>query len=132
MQDYRKLTVWGHAHGLALHVHRETGRWNGRAAQALASQLRRSAISIAANIAEGAHRRTSAEFGRHLDIAYASAGETDYHLLLARDLGLVSERAYEELSAKAVQVKRMLHGLSRRVRHADVAPDVAPDAGRPS
>jgi four helix bundle protein len=123
MQDYRKLTVWAHAHALTLHVYRVTGGWPRRGDHGLAGQLRRSTSSIAANIAEGAHRRTRAEFRRFLDIAYASAGETDYHLLLARDLGLVAEASYEDLLAKVTRVKRMLAGLARKVESAALRTD---------
>jgi four helix bundle protein len=123
MQDYRKLTVWAHAHALTLHVYRETERWPRRGDHGLAGQLRRAAASVPANIAEGAHRRTRTEFRRFLDIAYASAGEADYHLLLARDLGLLAEGEYGELLAKVTRVKRMLAGLTRRVHAAALSPD---------
>lgn len=123
MQDFRKLTVWAHAHALTLHVYRETSRWPRRGDHGLASQLRRAASSVPANIAEGAHRRTPADFRRFLDIAYASAGETDYHLLLARDLGLVTEADYDDLQVKLIRVKRMLVGLARRVQAASLRTD---------
>jgi four helix bundle protein len=118
MQDYKKLVVWAKAHQLVLRVHCETDRWRRRSDASLASQLRRAAAAVPANIAEGCHRRSRAEFRRYLEIAFASAGEVDYHLLLARDTGVLAEDDYRDLQEKTEQVKRMLAGLSRRLTAA--------------
>jgi four helix bundle protein len=61
----------------------------------LTSQVRRSAASIGANIAEGCGRRTDGELARFLQIARGSASETEYHRLLARDLRFLSQSEYE-------------------------------------
>jgi four helix bundle protein len=116
MQDYRKLTVWGHAHAVVLHVYRVTGSWPARRDAGLGAQLRRASASVPANIVEGCSRASRSEFARFLDIAYASAAEVEYHLLLARDLGLCSERDYDDLSNKIDHVQRMLRGLQYRVK----------------
>lgn len=118
MQDYKKLVVWAKAHQLVLCVHRSTDRWRRRSDAGLASQLRRAAAAIPANIAEGCHRRSRSEFRRYLEISYASAGEVDYHLLLARDTGVLPAEEYEDLRAKTEHVKRMLAGLVRRLSAA--------------
>lgn len=115
MQDYRKLTVWGHAHAVVLHVYRVTGAWPSRRDAGLGGQLRRAAASVAANIVEGCARSSRTELSRFLEIAYASAAEVEYHLLLARDLGLCADRDYEDLSNKIDHVQRMLRGLRRKV-----------------
>jgi four helix bundle protein len=118
MQDYKKLVVWAKAHQLVLCVYRVTGRWSRRADAGLAAQLRRAAASIAANIVEGCHRRTRTDFARFLDIAYASAAEVEYHLLLARDIELLGEEQFVELDGKTTHVKRMLAGLQKRLKTA--------------
>jgi len=74
----------------------------------LTSQMRRAAASIGANLAEGCGRDGDAELARFARIARGSVAELEYHLLLARDLHLISEPDYQELAAEAVALKRML------------------------
>jgi four helix bundle protein len=81
----------------------------------LTSQIRRSAVSIAANIAEGCGRRSDGEMNRFLQIAYGST-ELEYHLLLARDLHLVSEQNSQAIVRQVDEVQRMLTSLIQRVR----------------
>jgi four helix bundle protein len=71
--------------------------------------------AVPANIAEGAGHASQAQFNRFLEIAIASAHEVDYHLLLARDLDLVSAREYAFLEARLGEVQAMLLGLRKRV-----------------
>jgi four helix bundle protein len=79
----------------------------------LTSQIRRCSASIAANIAEGCGKRGNGEFQRFLNIATGSASELEYHFLLARDLGYLSESDYPKLDASVVEIKRMLASLAR-------------------
>ena len=85
----------------------------------LTSQMRRSASSICANIAEGCGRSKHPDFARFLDIAMGSASELEYHILLSTDLELLPRPAFGTLNAAVVEVKRMLAGLLRKLR-ADV------------
>jgi four helix bundle protein len=77
--------------------------------------VRASAVSIEANIAEGSGRRTEADYGRFLDIALGSTNETECHLMIARDLGLMSRISAECLLRNTNEVRRMLVGLRRRL-----------------
>lgn len=77
--------------------------------------MRRSAISIPTNIAEGCGRSTGSDFRRFLDIAMGSASEVEYLILLAKDLDLLPIALAEELTERVVQIKRMLAGLIQRV-----------------
>ena len=70
------------------------------------SQVKRSAASIGANIVEGCGRRSDGEFKRFVQIARGSASETEYHLILARDLGFLPEGLYGSLVAKLAEVQR--------------------------
>ena len=81
----------------------------------LTSQIRRCAVSIAANIAEGCGKRGNAEFQRFLNIATGSASELEYHFLLAHDLGFLRESNYIELRMIVIEVKKMLAALVRKV-----------------
>ena len=76
----------------------------------MTSQMRRSASSIASNIAEGCGR-SQGDFGRFLQIAFGSASELEYQVLLAKDLNLLQLDDAQALSEKIVEVKRMLSSL---------------------
>lgn len=102
-----------------MHVYRVTASGPGRADAALVGQSRRAAISVAANIAEGCSRGSSRDFAKFLNISYASAGELEYHLILARDLGVIGAREFHALSTQVDDVRRMLTGLIRRVRERE-------------
>lgn len=115
MKDFRDLLVWQKAHQLTLAAYRVTADFPQREMYGLTSQIRRCSASIAANIAEGCGKRGNAEFQRFLGIATASASELEYHFLLARDLGLLCEPAYQDVNEKTLEVKRMLAGLVRKV-----------------
>lgn len=80
--------------------------------------MRASAVAIEANIAEGSGRRTSSDYGRFLDIGLGSANETECHLLIALDLGLVPAADVEGLLQGTDEVRRMLIGLRRRLTRA--------------
>jgi len=122
MQDYHKLKVWEKSHVLAMDVHRVAGTFPRVEGVALVGQLRRAALSIPANIAEGAGKAGNPEFRRFLNIALGSAAETHYHLLVARDLGLLEPAIYDDLAARATEIRRMLSGLIRKVASATGSP----------
>lgn len=129
MQDYRKFLVWRKAHWLVLAIHRITQGARRGSSGALVTQLRRAAISIPANIAEGCGHAGSKELARFLQIALASAYEVEYHLLLARDLHIISPTVHGRLEFRAIEIKRMLASLIQRVR-ASPSPRPVPDERR--
>ena len=134
MQDFHRLKVWEKAHALAVDVFRETECFHRHAGVALSAQLRRAALSIAANIAEGAGKASDAEFQRFLQVALGSASETLYHLLLARDTGVLAPERYDDLSSRVIEVRRMLTGLAKRVdgrRRRPSTPFGSPDPRGP-
>jgi four helix bundle protein len=131
MQPHQRLLAWQRAHALALRVHADTRRIRDRTYPGLASQLRRAAGSIPANIAEGAALRSDPQFARHLGSAFASAQELEAHLELARDIGALSRADILVLLRDAIEVKRLVMGLLRRIEsdaeHVTV-PDTMPRA----
>jgi four helix bundle protein len=116
MQDFRNLKVWQNAHALTLAVYRETRSFSSDEKFGITSQLRRSSASIPANIAEGCARGDDVEFARFINVAAASASETDYHLLLAHDLQYLNESAYLSLFEQITEVRRMLNSFERTLR----------------
>src|SRR5215212_6744149 len=113
MGHFKKLQVWQAAHALTCEVYKNTASFPKMEAFGLTSQLRRSAASIAANIAEGCGRNGDVEFRRFVRISLGSATELEYHLLLARDVGLLEDLTYGPLSAQAKRIQGMLAGLCR-------------------
>lgn len=116
MQDFRNLKVWKLAHELTLEVYGLTAAFPKAEMFGLTSQIRRASASIGTNIAEGCGRRGDSELSRFLQIAMGSASELEYHLLLARDLKMLSEIGFERSSNRVVEIKKMLGSLIHRLR----------------
>jgi len=116
MKDYRNYEVWKKSHTLALKVYKATRPFPPEERYGLTSQLRRAAVSMAANIAEGSGRGSDRELGRFLSIAIGSANEAEYYCLLAKDLGLLKLQDHDDLTGALAEVRRMLSALARRVR----------------
>lgn len=115
MKDFRDLLVWGKAHHLVLAVYQLTATFPRDERYGLTSQLRRSAASVAANLAEGCGRTGDAELARFCSIAMGSASELEYHLLLAHDLQLITDGDYATLAQQTSEVKRMLTGFLQKL-----------------
>jgi four helix bundle protein len=116
MRNYRDLVVWQRAHKLTLQLYGVTARFPKSETYALTSQIRRSAASIGANLAEGCGRWTDGELNRFTLIAMGSASELDYHLLLASELNFLSDIDYKELSGDLTEIRRMLTSLKVRLK----------------
>ncbi len=101
MRDYRSLKVWEKAHRLVLSLYEVTKEFLREEVFGLTSQIRRSAASIPANIAEGCGRDGIAELAQFCRIAMGSASELEYHILLSRDLGLLKKRILTDSQAKS-------------------------------
>ena len=115
LQDFRQLKVWQKSHELTLAIYRVTRAFPRDEQYGVTSQLRRSAASIPANLAEGRCRQSDRDFRRFVGIALGSAAETEYHLVLSRDLGYIEDTQYDELSTSVQEVKRMLSALYTRL-----------------
>ena len=116
MQSFRSLRVWEKAHKLTLDIYTSSKTFPREEMYGLTSQMRRSSASVGMNIAEGCCRQGNVEMGRFLQIAMGSASELEYQLLLAHDLTYLQNPEYERLSARAVEVKRMLSSLMQKVK----------------
>jgi four helix bundle protein len=111
IKSYRDLDVWQKAMKLAELCYQLTELFPKREIYGLGSQIRRAAVSIASNIAEGHSRRSRPAYINHLSIALGSQSEVETQIDLAVRLGLVSQEAAQEFQALAGQVGRMLHAL---------------------
>lgn len=126
MRDFRDLAVWRKAHEVTLSVYKMTRPFSVDERYGLTAQIRRAASSVSANIVEGIARGTDRDTARFLVISRASATELEYFILLARDLGFISESTQTAMAGRIVEVRRMLGGFlakltahgSRLHRHA--------------
>jgi four helix bundle protein len=118
VKGFKELRVWSKAHELTMLVYWLTRAFPRDEVYGLTSQIRRSAASIGANIAEGCGRHSDGEMTRFLQIARGSASETEYHLLLAKDLGFLQEGDFRAAEQCLVAVQRMLTALVQKVQPA--------------
>ena len=116
MKDFKELRVWSKAHELTVLVYKLTRAFPRDEVYGLTSQVRRSAAAGGANIAEGCGRHSDGEMTRFLQIARGSASETEYHLLLAKDLGFLQETDFQVAEQAVVVVQRMLTALVQKVQ----------------
>ncbi len=122
MKDFRKLVVWEKAHLMALEVYRITKRFPKDELYGITSQMRRAAVSIPTNIAEGCGRGTDKDFGRFLQMAVGSASELEYLFLLSKDLDLIEREVYEEMESRIVEIKKMISSLIKSVSYRSLSP----------
>ncbi len=114
--NYRDLQVWRKALDWAEAIYRATSRWPRDERFGLISQVRRSALSVASNIAEGAARRTTGEFLQFVGIAQGSLAEAETQLLLAQRLGYLAKGDASALLGAGAEISRMLAGLASSLR----------------
>lgn len=109
-KTFRDLRCWQEAHKLVLAIYRVTQDFPNEEKFGLSIQIRRSAASICANMAEG-FKKSRKDFVRYLDISQASLEETKYHFILSNDLGYLTSDQYQSLNSSADDVGKMLYGL---------------------
>ena len=114
-RSFEDLVIWQRAHTLVLAVLRSTNGFPREIRFELTSQLRRAAVSVASNIAEGHSRRGDRAFASFVDVAVGSAGELEYLLLLARDLGCLDKERHAALSLSTRELRRMLSAFRRKL-----------------
>lgn len=115
MEKFKKLTVWLKAHKLVLETYMITNKFPNSETFTLTSQMRRAAISVAANIAEGSKRKTVKDRRHFLMMAETSLEEIKYYFLLSYDLKYITREQGETLTQKAREIGRMITGLSRSI-----------------
>lgn len=111
-KSFQELVVWRKAHELVLAIYRHSAAFPRAEAFGLSSQLRRAAVSIPANVAEGFRRRGKPDKARFMNIAEGSLEECRYYLILASDLGYGDTR---ELMVSLEEVSRLLDAYSRAI-----------------
>lgn len=115
IRSHKDLVVWQKSVELSLQIYRITERFPGRETYALSSQLRRAAVSIPSNIAEGRGRHTRKDFSHFLRIAFGSASELETQLVIAHRLEFLTSKAYEETNALLAEVSKMLRAMIEKL-----------------
>ena len=115
MKNFKDLKVWEKAHNLTLEVYSVVSTFPRDERYGLTSQIKRSCVSIPANIAEGCGRKSDAELARFLQISMGSASEFEYHLLLSRDSGFLVNDDYQHLNDGVIEIKRMLSAFIKKL-----------------
>ena len=115
MQKFQDLKVWQRSHGLVLAVYRLSAKFPIEERFGLVAQLRRAVLSVPTNVAEGSKRQSGQEYGRFLNIAEGSLAETEYLLIVSRDLNFATAEIIEPLLDEITEVARMLHALRTKV-----------------
>jgi four helix bundle protein len=113
MRPHEKLDVWCKAVDFVVTVYKATESFPKEEKFGLTSQIRRAAVSVPANIAEGAARRSPKEFVYFISNAQGSASELETELLIAQRLGYLQEAVYSEMRDSLDNLGRMLIGLTR-------------------
>jgi four helix bundle protein len=111
IQSYRDLIVWKKSMSLVLNIYRITNAFPKTETYGLVSQLRRAAVSIPSNIAEGQARLSTAEFKQSLGHARGSLMEVETYILLGQELGYLEHDSSESLLAGTAEVGKILNGL---------------------
>ncbi len=114
--SYRDLRVWQQSKSFAVKIYQVTNAFPRREQYSLTDQIRRAAVSIPSNIAEGQIRQSRKVFARHLDIALGSAAELDTQLEIALDVGYLKPEIYQALSGELQSIMKMLRALIKAIK----------------
>ncbi|MCU4155984.1 four helix bundle protein [Carboxylicivirga sp. A043] len=116
MHKFKELKVWQKSRVLVKSVYQLTKNFPASEQFGITSQMQRAAVSIPANIAEGAGRNTNKDFARFLDIANGSSFELETLVYLCIDLEYISDEEFNHLNESILEVQRMLYSLKEKVK----------------
>jgi four helix bundle protein len=116
MRPHEKLEAWSAAMDFVVEVYRSTETFPKEEKFGLTSQIRRAAVSVPANIAEGAARQSDKEFIHFLSNAQGSASELETELIIAYRLEYLTQSRFDELQSMLDKIGRLITGLSRHLK----------------
>ena len=115
MRDFKKYDIWHLSHQLTLEIYTITYSFPKEELYGLTSQIRRSSSSIPTNISEGCGRNSDAEFNQFLNIALGSSLETEYLLILSKDLNYINNEVFNLLESKINTIKSKIYNLKNKL-----------------
>lgn len=113
MRDFKKYDIWQLSHSFALEVYKITSHFPKEELYGLTSQIRRASSSVPTNISEGCGRNSDKEFNQFLNIALGSANETEYLLILSKDLNYLNVELFETLEKDINTIKSKIYNLKK-------------------
>lgn len=116
-QRFEELIVWQKAHALVLEIYKLSKDFPKEETYGITSQVRRSSVSVAANISEGYRKKGKADKLRFLNIAEGSLDETKYYLILIRDLKFIKNE-YDKLFELSEEISKLLNAYSIAIRNS--------------
>jgi len=116
VKDFRELIVWQKAMDLVESIYRTTAKYPKEETYGLIAQMRRAAVSIPSNIAEGQARNTTRDFLHFLAIAYGSLKELETQILIAERLGYITNQQSNTLVQFTTEIARLISGLSNSLK----------------
>lgn len=116
MHNFKELMVWNKSVDLAVNVYRKTKSFPSEEKFGLTGQIDRSAVSISANIAEGAGRNTKGEFNQFLGIATGSLYELETLLIISEKIGILSSQEFQSVSPQITEITKMISGLKSSLK----------------
>ena len=114
-KPHKRLEAWKQSMDLVIEIYRTTGNFPSQEIYGLTNQIRRAAVSVPSNIAEGAARQTKKEFSNYLHMAQGSLSELDTQIELARRLGYLDAKSWDTLDSRMKQIDKMISGLIRHL-----------------
>lgn len=115
MRDFKKYDIWHLSHSLTLEVYKITANFPKEEIYGLSSQIRRAVSSIPTNISEGCGRNSDKEFNQFLNISLGSANETEYLLILSKDLNYINNEVFENLEKGINTIKSKIYKLKQKL-----------------
>ena len=115
MRDFKKYDIWHLSHELTLENYKMTHRFPKEEMYGLTSQIRRASSAIPTNISEGCGRNSDAEFNQFLNIALGSALETEYLLILSKDLAYIKNDVFVNMESKINTIKSKIYTLKQKL-----------------
>ena len=122
LKNFKELKVWQKSYNLCLKVYKITKKFPKTEVYSLTSQMRRAALSIPCNIAEGYGRKTTPDYLRFLYMSYGSICELETQILLSGDLEYIETESLSELQSDIGEVERMLKALIKSIERKSSIP----------
>ena len=122
LKNFKELIVWQKSYEFCLKIYRITAKFPNEERYGLTSQIRRSAVSIPSNIAEGYGRKTTVDYIRMLYISYGSVCELETQILLAGDLGFIEKGELGTAKKSIAEIERMLKALIKSLENKHLNP----------
>lgn len=122
MHNYKKMKIWNESISLSTFIYQNTKSFPKEELFGLTNQMRRSAVSIPSNIAEGSGRNSDKDFNHFLSIALGSCFELETQILISRNLNFINESIFTELSAQLISIQKKVYRFKKKLEKQDKAP----------